>query len=141
MPMENHACYNNKCSHMCLLGPNRSYTCACPENMELVNGMKCQQSKKMENIILGVGKHIVAIPHQTFGRHVTSDAQEIGSLVDLLEFNSLSGQVFVAESKLAKIVTVDMKSQIESVLVDQHLLSVKAMAFGKLVFKLCNATI
>ena len=130
MPIQNHACSQKKCSHICLLGPNRSFKCACPENMELFNDFSCEQSKKTENIILGVGKNIVAVPHQTFGRHLTSDAHEVGILVDVMVFNSITGEIFIAESKFGRIISVNIKNQTESILVDQHILSVKEMAFG-----------
>lgn len=32
---ENHACMNNVCSHICLLGPNSTHTCACPDGIAL----------------------------------------------------------------------------------------------------------
>jgi hypothetical protein len=132
MPMENHACKNNKCSHICLLGPNRAATCACPENMELLNGFLCQISKKTETIVLAIGQHIAAVEHQTFGRHTASDAQEVKGLADIIEFNSLNGQIFVAESQLGRIIAVDMKNKLETPIVNQHVLNVKAMAFGEL---------
>jgi hypothetical protein len=58
----------------------------------------CQPSKKVQNIILGVRNYIMAIPHQTFGRHVPSAAEQVENSIVRLAFNSLNGQVFVADS-------------------------------------------
>jgi hypothetical protein len=100
--------------------------------MELVNGFSCQISKKTESIVLAVGNQIAAIQHQTFGRHTPSDAQGVKGSADIIEFNSLNGQIFVAETQLGRIVAVDMKNKLETEIVNQHVLSVKAMAFGEL---------
>jgi hypothetical protein len=131
MPMQNHACKNTKCSHLCLLGPNRAFTCACPEGMELVNDFTCQKSKKIDKIILGFSKYVVAVPHQTFGRHVPSIVQETSSTADIVTYNSRNGQVFIADNSLGRIIAFDFDTKIETVIVDQHVLSVKAMDFGK----------
>lgn len=131
MPRQKHACMNTKCSHICLLAPKQSFTCACPENMELVNDYTCRLGGKAQSIILGVQNYIVAVPRQTFGRHVSSDAEQVENLVDKLAFNSLNGQIFFADSRLRKIKTFDMKTKLELDLVNQHILSIRSMAFGK----------
>jgi hypothetical protein len=132
MPPQNHACKNSRCSHICLLAANKAFTCACPENMELEDKYTCQPSHKSQEIILGIGNYIVAVPHQTFGRHVSSEAEQVENNIDRLEFNSLNGQFFVADSNLGKIKMVDIVEKKEFDLVNQHILSVKSMAFGEL---------
>lgn len=132
MPALNHACQNSSCSHICLLASNKSFTCACPENMELENRYTCKFTKQPENIILGIGSYVVAVPQQTLGRHIPSNARQIENNVDQLEFNSLTGELFVADNKFGRIKTVDMVTGNESILVDQHIMSVRSMAFGEL---------
>ena len=40
-------CWSNQCSHMCLVGPRRSFKCACPSNMALSSdGITCQVVKQ-----------------------------------------------------------------------------------------------
>lgn len=132
MPSQKHACVDTKCSHICLLAPEKSFTCACPENMELIGGSNCQLSKKPHFVILGVGKFIVSVLHQTFGRHVTSEAYQVENEIDCLEFNSHNGQFLIAHSKLGRIKAFDMENKVEKDLVNQHVMSVTSMGFGKL---------
>lgn len=133
MPQQKHACMNSECSHICLLSSNSSYTCACPDTMALLpDKHTCFSTGKEYNIILGIGKYIVSIPHQTFGRHLSSFAENVGHNIDRLEFNSLNGQVFVAENTQRKIVTVDMERRITNDVVSSHVFNVASMGFGML---------
>jgi WD40 repeat protein len=100
--------------------------------MELVNDFTCQPSRKMQNIILGIQNNIVAVPHQTFGRHVGSHAEPVDSTIDRLAFNSLNGQFFIANNNRQIIKTVDITNKIEIDLVNQHVLNIKSMAFDYL---------
>ena len=103
--------------------------------MELYNEFSCKQSNRTAKIILGFGKQIITLPHQTFGHHSTSDVHEVGSSVDVMALNSLTGDMFIAESKSGRIICVDLSNNSESVLVDQDIMSVKAMDFGKFSFE------
>lgn len=141
MPQQKHACMNNECSHMCLLSSNSTYTCACPETMALLpDKHTCFLTGKQYNIILGIGKYIVSIPHQTFGRHMSSFAENVGHNIDRLEFNSLNGEVFVAENTQRKIVTVDMERRVTNDVVSSHVFNVASMGFGKSTLDLINPT-
>lgn len=133
MPHQKHACIENSCSHICLLSSNFTYTCACPENMELLTDKHtCQLSQKSYQIIMGIGKNLVSIPYQTFGRHVNTFADDLGLDIDQLEFNSVSGEVFVANDQTKKILKVDMENRNVFELVNDHVFSVQSLAYGKL---------
>jgi hypothetical protein len=54
-----------------------------------------------------------------------------------MEFNSLTGEIFVAENEARRIVSVDTINKNTFDLVKDHIFSVKSMGFGKLR-KLCK---
>lgn len=91
----------------------------------------CQESEKSYNIILGIGRHLVSIPYQTFGRHVNSFADDLDRNIDLMVFNSANGEVFIANDQTKKILSVDMKNHNMFELVTDHIFSIQAMAYGE----------
>lgn len=132
MPHQKHACMNNACSHICLLSSNYSYSCACPENMRLhVDKHTCQINEKESQMILGIGKHLVSIPYQTFGRHFNSFADDLDRTIDRMEFNSANGEIFISNDQSKKIFTVDMKKKNMFELVTDHIFSIQSMAYGE----------
>jgi hypothetical protein len=94
-------------------------------------------NQKSYNLIIGIGSNLVAIPHQTFGRFVDSIAETMDHWIDQMEFNSLTGEIFVAENEARRIVSVDTMNKNTFGLVKDHIFSVKSMGFGKLR-KLCK---
>lgn len=131
MPNRTHACTDHSCSHICLLSANETYTCACPENMRLKADLHtCQISEKAYNILIGVGTYFVSVPFQAFGRHSGNYADNLGSKIDLIAFNSLNGQVFVTQNDASKIMVVDMDLKRNKELVGQHIGRVSSMDFG-----------
>lgn len=133
MPRQKHACIDNACSHICLLGANNSYTCECPENMILQADMhKCTPNQKSYSLIISIGSNLVAIPQQTFGRFVDSVAETMDHWIDHMEFNSLTGELFVAENESRKIIAVDTMNKNTFDLIKDHIFSVKSLAFGSL---------
>lgn len=132
MPKQNHACMINDCSHICLLAPNSTYSCACPENMELNSDKHtCHDSEKKNSIILGVGNHYVSIPHQTFGRHRNTIAEHFGRKIDLLAYNSLTGGIFFTDHTEKKLYMLDRKREEMIPIVDKFINHVDSIAFGK----------
>jgi hypothetical protein len=135
MPNQTHACINHGCSHICLLSANRSYKCACPENMDMLpDKHTCHPSGKNYNIILGVGRHIVSIPQKTFGRHETSFADDTEMNVDRMAYNSINGELFFVDNKAKKIMTADMRRKNVFDLVSDHIFYVSSMAYGELKY-------
>ena len=133
LPHQKHACMESSCSHLCLLAFNSSYTCACPENMELLpDRHTCQPNKKPYKVILGIGRHMIVVPYQTFGRYTNSYADDLDHNIDLMEFNSINGEVYIANNKARKILVVDIKKREIFDVVSDHILSIKSMAYGKL---------
>lgn len=132
MPHQRHACMQSSCSHLCLLAVNSTYTCACPDNMELLpDRHTCEANNKSFKIILGIGKQMVAVPYQTFGRFTNSFGDQVRFNIDRMEFNSLNGKVYIADNKEKKIIMVDSAKWETFDVVADHIFSVQSMAFGK----------
>lgn len=131
MPDQKHACRDNDCSHICLLSKNSTYSCACPENMKLSPDQHtCKANEKVHKIILGIGRTIVSIPQQTFGGHV-SEFDDVHDPIDAIEFNSLTGELFVTQNRGKLIVSVNMKTQQGEILVMDFMEKISSMAFGE----------
>lgn len=132
MPHQSHACKENECSHLCLLASNASYTCACPENMELQpDKHTCLYIEKIYHIILGNTNYLTSVPQQIFGAHRNSFAEDVGHVINRMEFNSQNGEVIIADNQAQKIFTVDMSNQHVFDLVTDHVASVMSMSYGE----------
>ena len=130
MPQQNHGCKNSNCSHICLLGLLRTATCACRDDMELIDEFTCQAKYNSENIVFGVGPYIASVVQKKLGRYESIAAQKFHSPAEILAYDSLNGEIFAWGNQSGKIVKVNLESWNETVLVDQ-VVHVKGMAFGK----------
>lgn len=74
---------------------------------------------------------MVAVPYQTFGRFTNSNADDLDRNIDHMEFNSINGEVFIADNKAGKILVADMKKRQLFDVITDHVFSVQSMAFGE----------
>lgn len=126
-----HACSENPCSHICLLSSNKTYSCACPTEMELEGKHKCRRSAKAYKIIMGIGPFIFESVYQSFGRHEKNEAKKNQLWFDRMEFDTLTGRIFYADNYEHKICYLDIdKNSFD--LVTDHILQVTSLTFGKL---------
>lgn len=124
-------CKGNECSHMCLLKSNVSFTCACPTGMELsIDQKTCKEHIKQQSILLAIGSIIMTIKHQSFGSHELSSAKSLEFNVDRMAYNSLNGNVFMADNGKKIIFSVNVTSTVTTILVSTGLENISAMAFG-----------
>lgn len=132
LPHQTHACMQSSCSHLCLLSSNSSYTCACPENMELLpDRHTCHANKKTYQIILGIGHHMMSVPYLTFGRFTNSNADDVDKYIDTMVFNSINGEIFFADNKEGKILVADIKNRKVFEVINYHVFNVPSMAYGR----------
>lgn len=94
----------------------------------------CHETEKSYNVLLSIGKNIVSIPYQTFGRHSDTFGDDIGENIDQLAFNSKNGEIFVAANKAGKIYTIDMNNKRIFELVNTFIFNISSMAYGELFF-------
>ncbi|XP_059222428.1 putative vitellogenin receptor isoform X2 [Stomoxys calcitrans] len=132
-----HACERARCSHLCLLAENNSYSCACPDGMQLgPNRMRCMRTQKKQRLFLGVRSNLVQMEHTTFGRHTISSTNALDVFVHELAFNSINNTVFIADNYQHVIAEFEVKGEKLTKLVRGNLGNVTALAFDHLAYNL-----
>ncbi|XP_052899994.1 putative vitellogenin receptor [Anopheles moucheti] len=132
-PKVNHACLNHTCSHLCLLTSNSTYACACPQGMELHRDKhSCVNVAKRQDILLGIGNYLVTLKHRPFGRYETGRGEQLFPTISRMAFNSLNGEVFIADNKQKAIYTVELVSLRTKRLVSDGIGMISALAFDYL---------
>lgn len=133
-------CNDNACSHLCLLNMNMSYTCACPKYMELKSDKHtCTSTGKQKAVLLGIGNRFVIFEHQSFGRHDAADGQTMKFYIDKMAYNSITGDVLVADNREKVIYQVNLHRYTTKKIITKNIGNVTAMAYGKLslTIKIC----
>ncbi|XP_055684225.1 putative vitellogenin receptor [Lutzomyia longipalpis] len=132
-PSEKHACYGNSCSHLCLLGMNKTYSCACPNGMILSSDKKtCRDSPEKRYLILGAGTYLVTMEHQEFGRHSLGIGDNINVVISELVHNSLTGDVIVASNIEKIIYSVNFQTKETKALIRSGIGNISSLAFDHL---------
>ncbi|XP_035791201.1 putative vitellogenin receptor [Anopheles albimanus] len=132
-PKSKHPCLNHTCSHLCLLTSNASYVCACPNGMMLQpNRHTCQETAKRQSLLLGIGSYLLSLKHHPFGRHEEGKGQALSINISRLAFNSLTGEVLVADNVQRAIYAVNLETKESRALVTTRIGAVSALAFDHL---------
>lgn len=127
-------CENTICSHLCLINSNDTYTCACPKFMELMSDKhKCKPTGKRLMLLMGVGRKFVTMEHQPFGRHDEADVKNVNYQIDKMAYNSLKGNVLVADNVDKVIYDVNLKTFRSIKLIDDNIGNITALAYGKII--------
>uniref|UniRef100_W4VRI0 Putative yolkless n=1 Tax=Corethrella appendiculata TaxID=1370023 RepID=W4VRI0_9DIPT len=129
-PKQKHSCLEKQCSHLCLLQTNTTYSCACPTGMELMpDKHNCKDSVKKQSLIIGMGSYLISLKHQKFGRHELGTADSYPLKADRMSFDSLSGDIFVADNSQGVIFTVNLTSKHSKPLITTDIRNISALAF------------
>ncbi|XP_058833959.1 putative vitellogenin receptor [Topomyia yanbarensis] len=132
-PKGDHACLGHTCSHLCLLAPNNSYSCACPYGMALKpDKHSCQEMVKRQYLLMGIGNYLVRLDIPAFGRHETSKGDAFQFTISRMVFNSITGELFVADNIQKVIFTVDIKAKTSRKLITTGIGNISALAFDYL---------
>lgn len=127
-----HACERARCSHLCLLAENQSYSCACPDGMQLSpDHLRCIKTQKKQRLFLGVRSNLVEMEHTTFGRHTISATHQLDMFVHELAYNSVNNSIFIADNYKHVIGEFDLQGQYLTKLVRGNLGNITGLAFGK----------
>lgn len=128
-------CQQAPCSHLCLLNANNSYTCDCPKYWALSkDNHTCNTTEKRKTLLLGMGNRFVLMEHQSFGRHNDAEGKIVQINIDKMAYNSLKGNVVVADNKDKIIYEVELKTFATRKLVADNIENITAMAFGMIGF-------
>lgn len=120
---------------MCLLSANKSYTCACPQGTELWKDNDkfiCKKSTKDQVLAIGMSDRILTYHHNDFGKSPPGKGNKLPLFVSKLAYNSLSGEIFVADNIEGIIYLYNIKSfHLTKIITDTGF--VTAMAFGNIL--------
>ncbi|XP_071448921.1 vitellogenin receptor [Hetaerina americana] len=134
-PPTRNPCKLAQCSHMCLLAPNGSYTCACPLEKRLTDDKHhCKDLSNTPSIVLVSNGHsIKKIKYKMLGKLEVTDVplQTIRN-IDSMTYSPNSGSVIVSDNFLKTIVTVNLKTLSLTTLVGGPLGKVEGMDFDYL---------
>ncbi|KAG4077892.1 hypothetical protein HA402_013826 [Bradysia odoriphaga] len=130
-PITKNPCKNNKCSHLCMLASNSTFTCGCPTGMALeVDQLSCSSTIKKESIYIGLRNYLIMMEHETFGRHQIEKAKVVPMYIHKMTFNLLNGHVFIADNIARIIYDYDLVEEKAIELISTNLGVVTSMSFG-----------
>lgn len=102
--------------------------------MELgVDKHSCKASVKQQILLIGLGNRLVLFEHQSFGKHNDGEGRTLQINIHKLAFNSISGEVFVADNDRKSIYLVNRETGNTKRIVWDRIGNVSALSFGKLV--------
>lgn len=124
-------CEKASCTHLCLLNANATYTCECPKYWELSSdNHTCIPTEKRKTLLVGMGNRFILMEHQAFGRHNDAEGKIVQINIDKMAYNSLKGNVLVADNKDKVIYEVEPKTFASRKLLTDNIENITAMAFG-----------
>ncbi|KAK7861738.1 hypothetical protein R5R35_014371 [Gryllus longicercus] len=106
-------CQDDQCSDICLLAPNNSYSCACPENKMLnEDHHSCSEIKKSEGLAIGSGNKLLLLTHQAFGKQdiVHSSLRSV-SKIGALAYDKIKDMLFISDTEKKQIFTLDIQEK------------------------------
>lgn len=125
-------CRDSQCSHICMLNMNNSYTCACPVDMKLkVDRHACDRIGKPNKILLGIDDRLVMFEHRAFGRHDDADEKFVNFHIDKMTYNSVQGNVIVADNQDGVIYEVDVRDFKSHKVIAKDVGNITALAYGE----------
>lgn len=133
-PTVKNPCFENPCSHLCLLNMNGSYTCECPKQMEKLpdNKNQCRYIEEPKELLIGIKNHLVTFKHTSFGKHEEGQGHSIKYQVDKMTYNSISGDVIAVDNQQKIIYQINLRDYTVRDLITEHIGNVTALSFGKL---------
>nr|BAE93218.1 vitellogenin receptor [Rhyparobia maderae] len=105
-------CEISGCSDICLLAPNQTYTCGCPEHK--VRGLdkhSCLDSAKQEVMVVSSDHKIYVVGHQFLGRQTfTQMTMDSVHHIGAITYNSLTGNVIIFDDAQHKLYNLGVKT-------------------------------
>lgn len=124
-------CSNNKCSHLCLLSSNETYSCECPAGMVMnADKISCTPVAKKESIYIGMRNYLITMEHEKFGRHQIEKAKVLPMYIHKMTYNLLNGHVFIADNIAKIIYDYELTQELTIELVKKNVGEVTSLAFG-----------
>ncbi|ODM90172.1 Low-density lipoprotein receptor-related protein 4 [Orchesella cincta] len=122
-------CENARCSHICTISPIKSFSCFCPVGMILDKTIKsCVEPDDLVKLVIAFKSTIKTMRFNSIGTEVFDSIvlPKIKS-VSAVVYNPINNTVILSDTGAKKIYEYSFKTKRLSVLIDQHLDSVKGM--------------
>nr|CAJ19121.1 vitellogenin receptor [Blattella germanica] len=105
-------CKKADCSDLCLLAPNRTYTCACPEHKVRGADMhSCHESLKQEVMIGAANNKLYAVGHQFLGKQTFYEMSlQAVNHIGAITYNSLTGHLVIFDAVQHKLFNLGLKT-------------------------------
>lgn len=134
-PKHSGPCEGNRCSHLCLLKSNSSFSCACPSNMYLNEDQRtCLEMAHKQSVIVAAGNIVLTYDHQTFGKHSLNAMQQLKYYIHKMVYNSLTGDIFAADNDHKLIYSLSANAKRLNILIDSYIGNVSSLAFGTIYY-------
>jgi DNA-binding beta-propeller fold protein YncE len=124
------ACWSDRCSHMCLIGPRKSFKCACPANMILSSDNFTCEYTKQSFALVGVRKEIKKVFPESIGKDVveTLDIPHTMVVGDYT-YDPRNDVIYLFDFNKYVITGVNMKSRNSTNIVSGQLDSVQGLTY------------
>lgn len=108
--------------------------------MELnVDKSSCKKASKELALIVGIGDKLLIYHHNEFGKTRTGTQVNLDVYASQIEFNSITGDVFICDNKEGIIYNFDLNGLLKYNTLVDSIGHVSALAFGLFIRILCNA--
>lgn len=125
----NNPCKSAFCSDICLLS-GMSYTCGCSEDKTLsADGHNCIEIEKKKLMVIGARDMLMVVQHQKLGKHHIIALPVSFSEISAITYNSLNGNIFVADKQEKKIYSVGIEDKESKILVSNGIGEITGMDF------------
>lgn len=125
----NNPCSSAYCSDLCMLS-GLSYSCACPQDKVLsTDRHSCIELEKKKLMVIGAGEMLLIIQHQKLGKHQITALPISFNHISDVTYNSLNGDVFVADKQDKKIYIVGFEDKQSKPLISTGIGEVSGMDF------------
>lgn len=129
-----HPCTDNRCTHFCLLAENNTYTCACPEGMELAGDkLRCLKVLKLPRLFVGIHNYLLESEHTILGRHVITTMHTLSINVDQMAYNMVNNTIFIVDNTAHQIGVYDPKLSKTDILLNTNGRNITDITFGKII--------
>ncbi|XP_049834004.1 vitellogenin receptor-like [Schistocerca gregaria] len=109
-PQVRNPCEGAGCSDICMLAPDDSYTCSCPEGKQLASDQHtCMDLQRKQLIVATAGNRIVEVEHRILGKQSYSVMMPTGiQQIDAITYSPIDDMLVFADNSQRKLFTLSL---------------------------------
>lgn len=110
-------CWNRPCSHLCLLAPNKNYTCACPSHMKVASdGTRCISDNNEPYLFVAIGFQLYRVFFNSIGKNVLEPTHTSAFDIVSITYDWESKTIYMFDPKQEHIQAVDVVNDTDKTL-------------------------